>query len=85
MCKIFRGLRADIHVDSNSQQEDAYQGEVEDGVNQDRDSARLEVPELDESASGRYLEEEAGSEEDEQHDRYENGTPVRHWIGSLRT
>jgi len=47
-------------MNTNSQQEDADQGKIESGMNQNGDSAGLEVPKLDEAILPRHLNEQSG-------------------------
>ncbi|CAA7404680.1 unnamed protein product [Spirodela intermedia] len=71
-------LCADVHVDSDRQQEDGNEGEVDDCVDHDRQSAGLKVAELHELALPRQLDQQPRRQQDEEHHRDEHRSPVRH-------
>ena len=65
-------------MDVEGEDEDGDEGEVDDGVDEYREAAGLEVAELDHPALAGDLEEQPRREEDEEHEPDEHRRPVRH-------
>ena len=65
-------------MDADGEEENGDESKVDDGVDHDGDSAGLEIAELHESALPRELEKQPRRQQDEQNDRYEHRSPVRH-------
>lgn len=77
---------AGVDVNTNYNEEDCDEAEVNDGMDQDRSTACLHVPKLDQPPSRWYLKQQPRTQQHKQHHCYYHWPPVRHiTLSALKT
>ncbi|KAK4789064.1 hypothetical protein SAY86_020383 [Trapa natans] len=76
---------AGVDVDPNSQEEDGYEAEEDDGMNEDGGAAGLHVSESHHLPLCRQLKQQPRAKQHEQHHRHHHRSPVCRHLSSLLT
>ncbi|KAK8703078.1 hypothetical protein V6N13_021408 [Hibiscus sabdariffa] len=72
------GVHASVNADTDGQNEDSEEDKEDESVDNNGFDIGLKVTELESSVVPRKLEEEAGGEQDEEQQPYNNGRPILH-------